>query len=154
MNSTNLELYVIDDDAELLRSLKLKLALRFNRVQAFESGDAFLASADLQRGGCAIVDLDMKPGMSGLQVFDALLQCESPIVVLFLSGTGTIADAVDATRKGAFGWLVKPCTDTELLEKIDGALAQAARLVAPVHPLPAYGNGRSGPWAPWARAVR
>ena len=92
--------------------------------------------------------------MSGLQVFDALLQCESPIVVLFLSGTGTIADAVDATRKGAFGWLVKPCTDTELLEKIDGALAQAARLVAPVHPLPAYGNGRSGPWAPWARAVR
>jgi FixJ family two-component response regulator len=129
MNTTNtrdMDLYVVDDDADTRRSLLMRLALRGNRVQAFESGEAFLASADLQRGGCAILDMRMDPGMSGLEVFDALLARDSPIVVLFLSSRGTIPLAVEATKKGAFGWLEKPCADGELLEKIDAALLKAA----------------------------
>ena len=125
MNTKNLDLYVIDNDVPTLRALKMKLALHFDGVRTYGSGEEFLASADLNRGGCAVVDLEMDPGMSGLQVFDALLQRESPIVVLFLSGAGRIPHALEAKEKGAFWWLEKSCTDTELLEKIGGALAQA-----------------------------
>jgi FixJ family two-component response regulator len=69
-------------------------------------------------------------GMSGLQVFDELRLRSSTLVVLFLSGNGDIATAVDAVQRGAFGWLEKPCSEDIFLEKIRLALARAAALGA------------------------
>jgi FixJ family two-component response regulator len=65
--------------------------------------------------------------MSGLQVFDALRACHSPLVTVFLSGHGDISLAVDATKKGAFGWLEKPCKDSLLRDTIELAMQQARR---------------------------
>ena len=129
MNTKNLDIYVVDDDEAVRVSLLSKLGLRGNRVQVFRSGEDFLATADLERGGCVILDLRMSPGMSGEDVFDELLRRQSPLVVLFLSGHGTISMAVDATKRGAFGWVEKPFSEN-LMEKIDGALVEAAKLAA------------------------
>jgi DNA-binding response OmpR family regulator len=117
-------LCVVDDDEAVRRSLGLLLLSRGYAVQTFASGEAFLASADLQRAGCVVLDLRME-GMSGLQVFDALRAQDSPLVVLFLSGHGDIPMAVEAVQNGAFGWLEKPCNDERLLESIAKALQQA-----------------------------
>jgi len=117
-------LCVVDDDEAVRRSLGLLLLSRGYAVQTFASGEAFLASADIQRAGCVVLDLRME-GMSGLQVFDALRAQDSPLVVLFLSGHGDIPMAVEAVQNGAFGWLEKPCNDERLLESIARALQQA-----------------------------
>ena len=117
-------LCVVDDDEAVRRSLGLLLLSRGYAVQTFASGEAFLASADIQRAGCVVLDLRME-GMSGLQVFDALRAQDSPLVVLFLSGHGDIPMAVEAVQNGAFGWLEKPCNDERLLESIAKALQQA-----------------------------
>lgn len=117
-------LCVVDDDEAVRRSLGLLLLSRGYAVQTFASGEAFLASADIQRAGCVVLDLRME-GMSGLQVFDALRTQDSPLVVLFLSGHGDIPMAVEAVQNGAFGWLEKPCNDERLLESIAKALQQA-----------------------------
>ncbi|MGJ7602818.1 response regulator transcription factor [Variovorax sp. LT1R20] len=117
-------LCVVDDDEAVRRSLGLLLLSRGYAVQTFASGEAFLASADVQRAGCVVLDLRME-GMSGLQVFDALRAQDSPLVVLFLSGHGDIPMAVEAVQNGAFGWLEKPCNDERLLESIARALQQA-----------------------------
>ena len=117
-------LCVVDDDEAVRRSLGLLLLSRGYAVQTFASGEAFLASADIQRAGCVVLDLRME-GMSGLQVFDALRAQDSPLVVLFLSGHGDIPMAVEAVQNGAFGWLEKPCNDERLLESIAKALGQA-----------------------------
>ncbi|MDQ0069115.1 FixJ family two-component response regulator [Variovorax boronicumulans] len=117
-------LCVVDDDEAVRRSLGLLLLSRGYAVQTFASGEAFLASADVQRAGCVVLDLRME-GMSGLQVFDALRAQDSPLVVLFLSGHGDIPMAVEAVQNGAFGWLEKPCNDERLLESIAKALQQA-----------------------------
>jgi FixJ family two-component response regulator len=125
----NLNLYVVDDDAAVRHSLGMLLLSRGYAVQAFDSGERFLSSAKLQEGGCVILDLRMN-GMSGLQVFDELRLRSSTLVVLFLSGNGDIATAVDAVQRGAFGWLEKPCSEDIFLEKIRLALARAAALGA------------------------
>jgi two-component system response regulator TtrR len=125
----NLNLYVVDDDAAVRHSLGMLLLSRGYAVQAFDSGERFLSSAKLQEGGCVILDLRMN-GMSGLQVFDELRLRSSTLVVLFLSGNGDIATAVDAVQRGAFGWLEKPCSEDIFLEKIRLALARAAKLGA------------------------
>jgi two-component system, LuxR family, response regulator TtrR len=127
MNKLNL--YVVDDDEAVRRSLGLLFLSRGYAVQTFESGETFLASIRPQDGGCVILDLRMV-GMSGLQVFDELRLRSSPLVVLFLSGNGDISTAVDAVQRGAFGWLEKPCSEDILLEKVKLALTRAAEVVA------------------------
>lgn len=127
MSTSNLPLYVVDDDEAVRRSLGMLLLSRGHAVQTFDSGEAFLASARLHHGGCVILDLRMT-GMSGLQVFDALRLHDSPLVVLFLSGNGDIATAVDAVRRGAFDWLEKPCGESVLLDKVKLALVHAAQV--------------------------
>ena len=121
------KLYVIDDDEAVRRSLGLLLLSRGHAVQAFASGEAFLEGAALDQPGVAVLDLRMD-GMSGLQVFDALRDKQSPLVVLFLSGHGDIPVAVQAVQNGAFGWLEKPCTDERLLEMLEKALAHATEI--------------------------
>jgi FixJ family two-component response regulator len=127
VNALANNLFVVDDDEAVRRSLGLLLLSRGFAVQAFDSGEAFLAGAAPQRAGCVILDLRMA-GMSGLQVFDALRAQDSPLVVLFLSGHGDIPMAVEAVQNGAFGWLEKPCSDERLLDSIAKALRQAEEI--------------------------
>jgi two-component system, LuxR family, response regulator TtrR len=127
MNKLNL--YVVDDDEAVRRSLGLLLLSRGYAVQTFASGETFLAAIRPQDGGCVILDLRMV-GISGLQVFDELRLRSSPLVVLFLSGNGDISTAVDAVQRGAFGWLEKPCSEDTLLEKVKLALTRAADVAA------------------------
>lgn len=123
MMETPITLYVVDDDEALRKSSMLLLFSEGLPVQAFSSGEAFLAGADLHKPGCVILDLRME-GMSGLAVFDTLRQAHSPLVTLFLSGHGDIPTAVEAIRQGAFDWVVKPDTQA-LLHKLPAAVAEA-----------------------------
>lgn len=122
MTTESLNLFVVDDDEAVRRSLGMLFLSRGHAVQTFAGGEAFLATANLHDGGCVILDLRMG-SMSGLQVFDELRSRASALAVLFLSGNGDIAVAVDAVQNGAFGWLEKPCDDERLLEKVQQALA-------------------------------
>jgi two-component system response regulator TtrR len=125
MNASLRTLYVVDDDEAVRRSLGALLVSRGYGVQPFESGERFLVEADTARHGCVVLDLRMA-GLSGLQVFDALRERGSPLVVLFLSGHGDIGSAVQAVQSGAAGWLEKPCADEAFLAKVEQAIARAA----------------------------
>ncbi|MEL4180726.1 response regulator transcription factor [Roseateles sp. PN1] len=117
-------LYVVDDDEAVRRSLMMLLFASGQPVQAFASGEAFLEALNPLQPGCVILDLRMGQGISGLEVFDRLLTLRSPLVVLFLSGHGEISMAIEAVKKGAFDWVVKPNT-AELLAKLPQALDAA-----------------------------
>ncbi len=130
MNTSNLNIFVVDNDTAVRNSLGLLLLSRGHVVQTFESGESFLASGKLHQCGCVILDLRMEPGISGLHVFQELKAQASSLVVLFLSGHGDISIAVDAVQNGAFGWLEKSCGNERLLEKVKEALVQAAKMGA------------------------
>jgi FixJ family two-component response regulator len=128
MNPKNLNLYIIDDDEPVRRSLGSLLLARLNdcSVKTFASGEAFLEGANLDGSGVVLLDLRMEPGMSGLEVFAALQERASPLVVVFLSGHGTLPVAVRALQDGAVTWLEKPCTDDQLMAAVEQAKARAA----------------------------
>lgn len=128
MTLLRMNLYIVDDDLAVRRSLGMLLISRGFRVQAFESGDDFVREADLTSPGCVILDLRMA-GLSGLQVFEILRERASPLAVVFLSGHGDISLATDAMRNGASIWLPKPCSDERLLDEVRRAL-QASEAVA------------------------
>ncbi len=127
MNPTHLNLYIVDDDEAVRRALASLLMARLTdcAIQTFDSGEAFLQSAQLDASGVLVLDLRMQ-GMSGLDVFQLLQQRESPLVVVFLSGHGDIPVAVRAMQQGAVSWLEKPCSDERLMEAVSRAKMLAA----------------------------
>ena len=122
-------LYVVDDDDAMRGSQTALFLSRGHAVRAFADGAAFLAAAEHDRPGCVLLDLRMD-GLSGLQVFDALLERGSFIQTVFLSGHGELPSAVDAVRRGAFDWLQKGCSDERVLAAVAGALRRSAESAA------------------------
>jgi FixJ family two-component response regulator len=126
MNHNHLNLYIVDDDEAVRRSVGTLMIAHLAEcsVKTFASGEAFLEGANLDASGVVLLDYIMD-GMSGLEVFQALKDCNSPLSVVFLSGKGDVPVAVRAMEKGAVSWLSKPCTDAELLQTIQRGIVQA-----------------------------
>lgn len=118
--------HLVDDEASVRDALSFLLQSHGLPVHAYASGPEFLAELDANGlRGCIVLDVRMEP-MSGLQVFDELLERHTLLPVLFLSGHGDIPMAVDALQKGAFDFLEKPFNGDALVSRVQRALAQEA----------------------------
>lgn len=112
--------YLVDDDAGVLKALARLLQARGYEVRAFASPRAFLADHDASVGGCAILDVSM-PDLDGLALHEALTASGSRRPIIFLTGKGDIPTSVRAMRAGAIDFLTKPVNDVELLAAIANA---------------------------------
>ncbi|HYF20504.1 MAG TPA: sigma-54 dependent transcriptional regulator, partial [Ramlibacter sp.] len=122
---------IVDDDPALLRLLALRLRGEGHNVVDADSGEAALAVLDHELPQLLITDLRMG-GMDGLQLFEAVHRRHPLLPVLILTAHGTIADAVQALRRGVFGYLAKPFEARELMAEVERALAAAQALGADV----------------------
>src|SRR3989338_8043966 len=120
---------VVDDDADMLRLLSLRLQAAGYDVVAVGSAEAALAQLDMARPQLVLSDVRL-PGRDGLALFDEVRARHPSLPVILLTAHGTIPDAVEATSRGVFTYLTKPYEARELLEKI----AQALALSAPASP--------------------
>lgn len=118
--STNLPLYLVDDDDAILDSLGFMLGQFGYPVQTFSSGRDFLAQCSLTQAGCVILDSRM-PEISGQEVQQKLLETHSPLGVIFLTGHGDLPMALSAFRKGACDFFQKPVSGKALVQAIDKA---------------------------------
>ncbi|NML43022.1 sigma 54-interacting transcriptional regulator [Ramlibacter sp. G-1-2-2] len=116
---------VVDDDADMLQLLAMRLQSAGYRVTTTGSAEAALAQLELERPQLVISDVRL-PGRDGLALFDEVRQRHPALPVILLTAHGTIPDAVEATARGVFGYLTKPYDSRELLEKVTQALAVAA----------------------------
>ena len=115
--------WVVDDDEAVCDSLQLLLKTVGLKSQTYPDGKLFLEAFDDSSPGCVVVDLRM-PGMSGLELQEALHQKQSLLPVIFITGHGTVDSAVHAMRAGAIDFLQKPFNDDELLDTIQRAVRQ------------------------------
>lgn len=118
-------LLVVDDDADMLRLLSLRLNAAGYRVSAVASAEAALAQLDIERPQLVLSDVRL-PGKDGLALFDEIRSRHPSLPVILLTAHGTIPDAVEATARGVFTYLTKPYDAKELLDKISQALALGA----------------------------
>ena len=112
-------LLLVDDDATLRERLARAIRERGHEVVTAGGGAEALARAREVRPAMAVVDLRM-PDMSGIQVLEALRALDPGMRVLMLTGYGSIATAVEATRRGAVGYLPKPADADEILAALEG----------------------------------
>jgi FixJ family two-component response regulator len=109
--------FLIDDDASVLRALTRLLRAAGYKVKSFSSSEAFLNEHDPSAAGCIILDLAM-PRMNGLSLQQALAREGVDRPIIFLTGQGTISASVEAMKAGAIDFLCKPVSDLELLDAI------------------------------------
>ena len=112
--------YVIDDDADLRRSLHFLLETRHATVTSFRRATDFLEAIDSLAPAPLIVDVRM-PRMDGLQLIAELKRRQVDWPVIFLSGHGDVTIAVRALKLGATDFLEKPVVAAELEACLEGA---------------------------------
>lgn len=112
-NAAPTTVFVVDDDASVLRALDRMLRSLGFVVELFDSPRLFLEQCDLGRAGCVLLDLAM-PQISGIEVQQRLLDADSLLTVVFLSGAGDVPVSVSAMKAGAIDFLVKPVKDEVL----------------------------------------
>jgi len=120
---------VVDDDADMLRLLSLRLQAAGYEVTAVASAEAALAKLEMHRPQLVLSDVQL-PGRDGLALFDEVRVRHPSLPVILLTAHGTIPDAVEATARGVFTYLTKPYDGKELIEKIQQALALSAPATA------------------------
>jgi FixJ family two-component response regulator len=113
--------YVVDDDDAVRNAVRLLFSTAELEVETFPSAAAFLRGADLGRRCCVLLDIRM-PGMTGSDLHDELLERGVRAPVIFITGHGDIAMAVEAMKKGAYDFIEKPFDDERLLSQVLGAL--------------------------------
>ena len=112
---------LVDDDEGLLKLLSIRLKAAGFDVNAVLSGEQALGRLAGYHPHLVITDLRMD-GMDGLTLFDIIHERNPTLPVIILTAHGTIPEAVQATRKGVFGYLTKPFDSKELLEIVNDAL--------------------------------
>ena len=115
-------LLLVDDDADILKLLAIRLKASGYRVATANSGEQALSLAAAERPDLVITDLRMA-GLDGIALFQEIERRYTGLPVIILTAHGTIPDAVAATRKGVFGYLTKPYDANELLAQVARALA-------------------------------
>jgi FixJ family two-component response regulator len=112
---------VVDDDESVRESLPDLLREFGFAVQAFSSGEEFLASQYLCETECLILDIAM-PGMSGPAVQQELMRRRKKIPIVFITAQEGEAIRSQLLQRGAVECLSKPFSDTALRDAINVAL--------------------------------
>jgi two-component system response regulator AtoC len=134
------QILVVDDEANLRRVLSAQLARDGYEVHTAEDGEAALAFLKEHHIDMVITDLRM-PKVDGMDLLRAALRDDPSRPVVMMTAHGTIDNAVEALKTGAFDYITKPFDQNEVrvvvkkaLRTRDLASADATRDVLPVAP--------------------
>jgi len=112
---------VVDDDESVRESLPDLLRELGFEVEAFSSGEEFLASECVGETKCLILDIAM-PGMSGPDLQRELTHRGLGIPIVFITANRDETVRPSLLKQGAVECLFKPFSDTALLDAVNAAL--------------------------------
>ncbi len=118
--------HIVDDDVEIGGVLAMIAEGAGINAVAHVSAEAFLGSFDPETIGCVVTDAHM-PGMTGLDLQEALKQRGVMAPVIVITGQGAVSMAVQALKAGAIDFIEKPFGDQVFLAAVRRALAAAER---------------------------
>src|SRR4030042_4802793 len=114
MAKEKINLLIVDDEEQFLKSMTKRLEVRDFNVIAVDRGEKAIEAAREHPIDVALVDLKM-PGMNGEETLEALKKEHQWMEVVILTGHGSIDSAVECTKIGAHCYLQKPCEWDRLL---------------------------------------
>jgi two-component system cell cycle response regulator len=114
---TRKKILVLDDDPNLRKTLADILRIKGYETVVAANGAEAIAAAEREMFSLSLIDL-MLPDMPGLEVM-ARIKAISPLTeAIILTGHASMDTAIEATRQGAFSYLLKPYQMDDLLQKI------------------------------------
>ncbi len=116
-------LLLVEDEAPLRQAIAEQLRDRGYQVQQAESGEAALAHLADFAFDIIVTDLRL-PGIDGSAVIEAAVARYPHIIAIVVTGFGTVKDAVEAIKRGAWDFVSKPFQIDELLHVLDSAIEQ------------------------------
>ena len=119
--------FVIDDDAIVLKALERLLRSNGFTVETFTSPTAFLERPPYDGLACMLLDLRM-PGLSGLDLQETMSRQGVSIPIVFLSAAADVPSTARAMREGAVDFLIKPVDEPQLFDAIGRACARATTM--------------------------
>jgi nitrogen regulation protein NR(I) len=122
---------IIDDDDQLRRSFEKLLTEEGYHVRCAASAEAGLLMVEERRPELVIMDIRL-PGMSGLEAFGRLHTLDSKMPVIIMTAYGTTETAINATKMGAFDYILKPFDIPEMLNTIRQAINAGRFMRKPV----------------------
>lgn len=117
--------YVVEDEASIRDSLAMLLRSVGLASRTFADARSFLAAYQPRPDTCLVADVRM-PGMSGIELQEALRSRGAELPIIIITGHGDIAMAVRAMKAGAADFIEKPFHDQTLLDAVHRALARSA----------------------------
>jgi FixJ family two-component response regulator len=116
-------IFVVDDDASVRRSLTRVMTSAGYAVEAFASAAEFLVRPPFAGPSCLVLDVRM-PGVTGLELQEALADNNHRMPIVFITGHGDIPMSVKAMKAGAADFITKPFDADSLLEAVERALTK------------------------------
>ena len=117
--------FVIDDDASVRRGLARLLRAQGWKVETFSGAGEFLDREPRSGTGCVVLDVRM-PDMSGPELQARMRETGLALPIVFLTGHGDVPVSVQAMKRGAVDFLLKPVDSEQLLRTVAEALARHA----------------------------
>ena len=125
------KILLVEDDASIVGGLKKELQVEGYEVAVAERGDKGLAQAKEQPFDVVITDLKM-PGLSGLELVEQLHASKPKLPIILMTAFGTTETAIEATKLGAYDYLLKPFDMAELLDLVAKSVACNRLMSEPV----------------------
>lgn len=120
-----LQVYLVEDDAEIREPINLLLSKAGYTVGQFSNAEAFLETKPAANSGCMVLDLDLG-ATSGLELQRLLREQLVSLPTLVITGSNRVSSVVDSFKLGAIDVLTKPFKMEELLEGVERLFEQLA----------------------------
>ncbi len=150
---------IVDDDPQLRTSFEKLLTAEGHTVRTAPSGEAALALVKEEIPDLVIMDVRL-PGMDGLTAFRAMHELEPKLPVIIMTAFGTTDTAIEATKLGAFEYVLKPFDIPDILaliiQAMDAGRFMRSRVEMDVSPHATQGDaliGKSKPMQEVYKAI-
>jgi two-component system, NtrC family, response regulator HydG len=121
MQASQSRLLIVDDDAEMRDALDCLFSAEGHVCEVVADAKSALELVRQQTFDAVLSDILME-GMDGLELLDEIKATHPALPVIMITAVGGVHQAVDAIKRGAFGYAVKPCNVDELRRTVAGAL--------------------------------
>lgn len=114
----DLSILVVDDEEGIRHGIRTFFKKKNFTVYAQENYSSAVAVAKKRDIDIAIVDIRLKEGKSGIDLIRELKKIEPNIIIIVITGFGSIDTAVNSMREGASDYIVKPIDNQKLLDAV------------------------------------
>lgn len=118
MNNSEFRILIVDDEKEYRKVLSTILLAKGYTVDSVMNGDEALTNIYIKNYSLILTDLVMS-GMNGIELLKKIKEYDKSLEVIMVTGYGSINNAVDAMKKGAFSYYIKSNSPEELIGEIE-----------------------------------